>query len=180
MRSVIIRCDYGRDMTETSGVVIRTATADDLEALADIYVSSARHHVALDPDLYVVPEPEAVAKHLRETLDLDHEKSVRLVADVGGRVVGSASIELRRPSPASMLRPVLGAWVGVAVLEGQRGDGIGSRLMQAAEQWARKHGAALMMLDASVANLDALRFYEQRHGYRRTGVLMRKPIDPVD
>jgi len=166
-------------MTETSGVVIRTASDDDIEALVDIYVSSARHHVALDPDPYVVPEPEAVAKHLRETLDLDQEESVRLVADVGGRVVGSARIELRHPSPASMLRPVLAAWVDVAVLEGQRGNGIGSRLMQAAEQWAREHGAGLMMLDASVANLDALRFYEQRHGYRRSGVLMRKPIDPV-
>ncbi|MGI8829669.1 MAG: GNAT family N-acetyltransferase [Candidatus Limnocylindria bacterium] len=44
-------------------------------------------------------------------------------------------------------------------------------MMQAAERWARKGGAALIMLDASGANLDALRFYEQRHGYRRSGVL---------
>ena len=51
--------------------------------------------------------------------------------------------------------------------------------MEAAERWARERGAGLMMLDASVANLDALRFYEQRHGYRRSGVLMRKPIDPA-
>jgi len=34
-----------------------------------------------------------------------------------------------------------------------------------------------MMLDASAANRGALRFYEQRHGYRRRGVLMTKTID---
>ncbi len=78
-----------------------------------------------------------------------------------------------------MPRPVLAAWVDVAVLEGERGGGIGSRLMEAAERWARERGAGLMMLDASAANLDALRFYEHRHGYRRSGVLMRKPIDPA-
>lgn len=32
------------------------------------------------------------------------------------------------------------------------------------------------MLDASAANADALRFYQERHGYAITGVLMTKRI----
>ncbi len=48
--------------------------------------------------------------------------------------------------------------------------------MEAAEGWARERGAGLMMLDASVANLDALRFYEQCHGYRRK----RHPDEEAD
>ncbi len=114
-------------MTEMRDVVIRTASVDDIEALANIYVSSARH-AALDPDLYVVPEAQRVVKHLRETLDLEHAESVRLVAAVGGRVVGSARVELCSTSPVSMLRPVLAGSVDVAVHEGKRGAGIGFTL----------------------------------------------------
>jgi len=200
----------------TASVVLRPGTAGDVDALAEISVSSARHHAALDPEFYAVPVREAVATSLREALERENDAdAVRLVAEVDGVVVGSATVELRSPSPGSMLRPQLGAsvglavlddrrgagigsrlmeaaeaWasergaslmmlgasVGLAVLDDRRGPGIGSRLMEAAEAWASERGASLMMLDASAANADALRFYEQRHGYRLSGVLLRKRI----
>lgn len=165
----------------TAALIVRAATADDVEALADIYVSSARHHAALDPEFYAVPDREAVATHLRQELSAEGAGSViRLVAEVDGRLVGSAEIELRSPGAGSMLAPRLAASVGVAVLEDRRGGGIGSTLMEAAEDWARERGATLMMLDASAANADALRFYEERHGYRLRGVLLTKRLTPVD
>ena len=161
----------------TASVVLRPGTAGDVDALAEISVSSARHHAALDPEFYAVPVREAVATSLREALERENDAdAVRLVAEVDGVVVGSATVELRSPSPGSMLRPQLGASVGLAVLDDRRGPGIGSRLMEAAEAWASERGASLMMLDASAANADALRFYEQRHGYRLSGVLLRKRI----
>jgi GNAT superfamily N-acetyltransferase len=151
---------------------------DDVDALADVYVSSARHHSALDPGFYTVPDRDAVVGHLRKALDLeDDARVVRLVAEVAGRVIGSVGVELRSPSPASMLRPELAASVAIAVLEDGRGAGIGSRLMEAAEGWAGQRGATLMMLDASAANAGGLRFYEKRHGYRLRGVLLTKRID---
>ncbi len=163
-------------MTETAA--IRAATIDDVDAMADVYLSSARHHAALDSELYAVPEREAVVGRLRDALEREDDTGeVRLVAEVDGRVVGSAEVELRSPSPASMLRPERAASVGVAVLEDRRGAGIGSRLMEAAEEWARRRGATLMMLDASAANVDALRFYEGRHGYRLRGVLLTKQLE---
>lgn len=163
--------------TET---VIRPATIADGEALADIYRSSAHHHAAIDPELYRVPERGAVVAELLEALRAEEDSSViRLVAVVAGAVVASARVELRSPTAGSMLRQRAAAWVDVAVLEGHRGGGIGSRLMEAAEDWGRRRGATLMMLDASAANVDALRFYEQRHGFRLRGVLMMKPLDPA-
>lgn len=161
-------------MTET---VIRSATIGDVEALAEIYVSSARHHATLDPEFYVVPDRDAVVRHLREALSLDDAaRGVRLVAELRGEVVASAEVELRSPSAASMLRQQVAASVGLAVLEDRRASGVGSRLMEAAEAWARERGASLMMLDASAANVDARRFYE-RHGYRLRGVLLTKRLD---
>ena len=158
--------------------VIRPASVDDVEVLANVYLSSARHHAALDPDFYVVPDRDAVVKHLREALRAeDSTRAVRLVAELDGEVVGSAEVELRSPSAASMMRPQIAASVGLAVLEDRRGSGIGSRLIAAAEDWARERGASLMMLDASAANVEARRFYEDRHGYRLRGVLMTKPLE---
>jgi GNAT superfamily N-acetyltransferase len=165
-------------VTDRSGlVVIRPASVDDVDALADVYVSSAGHHAALDPDFYAVPDRDAVVGHLRDRLKQEDDADVvRLVAELDGTVVGSADVELRSPSPASMLRPERAASIGMAVLEDRRGVGIGSRLVEAAEAWARERGATLMMLDASAANVDALRFYEHRHGYRLRGVLLTKQI----
>jgi len=74
-----------------------------------------------------------VERHLTELLGRDDVTVVRLVADAGGRVVGSAKVELQTPSASSMLRPAPTASVDLAVLEGTRGVGIGSRLMEAAE-----------------------------------------------
>ena len=160
--------------------IIRVATIDDVEALADVYISSARHHVAIDPEFYVVPDREVVAKDLRDALGTEDEgRVVRLVAEVDGSVVGSATVELRRPNAASMLAPRVAAAVGVAVLEDRRGGGIGSRLMEAAEDWARQRGATLMMLDTSAANAEAVRFYKERHGYRLRGVLLTKDLAPM-
>lgn len=165
----------------TGAPVIRAATIDDVEALADVYVSAARHHAALDPEFYAVPDREAVVRHLREALGVEDDGSViRYVAEVDGSVVGSSKVELRSPGTFSMLRPNLAASVDAAVLEDRRREGIGSRLMQAAEDWARGRGATLMMLDASAANADALRFYEERHGFRLRGVLLTKRLDLAD
>jgi GNAT superfamily N-acetyltransferase len=162
------------------GIQIRPATIVDSEALAEVYLSSARHHASLDPEYYHVPDPEAVIRHMRDALSADSPspvRTVRLLAEVGGLVLGSAEVTLQSPNPASMIRPTVAASVGVAVLEDQRGGGVGSRLMEAAEDWARERGATIMLLDASAANRDALRFYEERHGYRLRGVLMTKELE---
>ncbi|HYI67342.1 MAG TPA: GNAT family N-acetyltransferase [Candidatus Limnocylindrales bacterium] len=168
-------------MSAPAGAVrIRPATIDDVEALAEIYLSSARHHATLDPAFYRVPERQAVARHLRDALSADDSKTTaRLAAEIEGAVVGSADVELRSPGPASMVRPQRAANLGIAVLDAWRGRGVGSQLMEAAESWAREQRAGLMLLDASAANEEARRFYEERHGFRLRGVLMAKELDPA-
>ena len=78
----------------SDGVVVRTATADDLTALADIYNESVAHSVAT---FDVHPQPaELFAERVASTRPGDHV----VVADRGGRVVGVAYAATYRPRPA--------------------------------------------------------------------------------
>jgi GNAT superfamily N-acetyltransferase len=54
------------------------------------------------------------------------------------------------------------AWVEeLAVHPEWRSQGIGSRLLATAKDWARERGASHLKLDSSVARTDAHRFYER-------------------
>ena len=54
---------------------------------------------------------------------------------------------------------------GLVVTEEQRGSGIGARLVEAAEQWARERGLPRMRVRCNAIRERTHRFYE-RHGYR--------------
>lgn len=154
---------------------IRPAALDDLDELLDIYLSSAAHHVALDPDYYALPDRAAAAERLRAIIEDDGQMGY-LAAAAGGRVVGSVSIALLpTPSAGSMVAPVPTAEVGIAVLDDARSAGVGTALMAAAEAWAAARGVRVILLDMSARNTAAKRFYE-RLGYGVTGLYLRKAI----
>lgn len=158
-------------------VVVREAEVEDAEAAAAVYVSSAEHHSALDPDFYRVPATDAVVSRYRERIPEDARDSVLFVAEVAGQVVGSCLVRLMpEPSEASMLLHRQAAELDVATLPASRGRGVGSALMAHGERWARERGAQLIMLNTHVANHDAIRFYTERHAYRRVGLVLSKEI----
>lgn len=156
--------------------MIRPARVGDAEAAAAVYVASAEHHHALDPDLYRVPDVEAVAARYRDRIPAVDEAAELLVAEVDGEVVGTCLVRLLpASSEASMLVPRRAAEVDVAVLRSRRGGGVGRALMEHAQRWAAARGARLLLLNAHAANTAALVFYE-RLGYRRVGVVLHKPV----
>jgi ribosomal protein S18 acetylase RimI-like enzyme len=77
-----------------------------------------------------------------------------------------------------MLRDAVSAEVDIAVLPDSRGSGVGTELMAAAEAWAFEHGAEFMTLQVHTANVDAIRFYQERHGWRTSGLFMLKRPEP--
>ncbi len=78
----------------SDAVVVRSATADDLPALADIYNEAVAHSVAT---FDVEPQPpELFADRVASTRPGDHV----VVAELGGRVVGMAYAATYRPRPA--------------------------------------------------------------------------------
>jgi ribosomal protein S18 acetylase RimI-like enzyme len=155
-------------------VLIRTARLEDAGALADVYMASAEHHVRLDPSLYRRPEWDSVEEQYRGRLP-SAEDNVIFVAVVGGEVVGFVDVQLKRPDgEPRMLRHAVSAEIDIAVLRDARGSGIGTDLMAAAEAWAFEHGAEFMTLQVHTGNLDAIRFYQDRHGWRTSGLFMLK------
>jgi ribosomal protein S18 acetylase RimI-like enzyme len=157
-------------------LTIRRATDDDVAALAEVYIDGGRHHAAIDPELHQVPTPDGAAERIRAKL----ASTGRTIwaAERDGDVVGLLEvIEVEPPTAGAIVRGRPTASVGIAVREGARGAGIGTELMRFAEGLAREMGCTAIILDMSVANEGALRFYE-RLGYATYGLLLRKRIAP--
>ena len=155
---------------------IRPVTTDDLEVLIDIYLDTARHHAAIDPEGYRVPERQDVAERLRHRVAERGASAEYVGAIVDGRMVGSASVHLAdRPHPGNMARPVPTAEFGVAVVDGWRRQGIGRALIAHLEAWAVARGVERMILDVSETNVGAIRLYHDL-GYRDASREMRKTL----
>jgi GNAT superfamily N-acetyltransferase len=66
---------------------------------------------------------------------------------------------------------------GLIVAEGRRSAGAGAKLLEAAEEWARRHGSQAMNVRSNVIRERAHRFYE-RNGYEhyKTQKAFRKAL----
>lgn len=147
-------------------ITIRPVTIDDLEVLIDIYLDSARHHLAIDPEVYHLPDRADVEVRLRRRIDGRGVTGEYVAAMIGDEMVGSASVDIADPpSAGNMLRAVPTAEFGVSVVEAWRGRGIGRALIQHLERWSADHGIERMILNVSDANEGAIRLYHDM-GYR--------------
>lgn len=143
----------------------------------------ADQYARLEPERFHVPEEEAQLVWFERVLSsAPPESSIWLVAEVDGEAVGDAQAVLSEPALTAAIQPQLDVgrrrvylnWL--AVQERHRSRGIGGRLLEAVEQWARDNGAELMVTDTNLrSNVGAVEFYE-RHGYRRQAVVLRKPL----
>ena len=159
-----------------STVQIRPVTLDDLDVLIEIYLDTATHHAAIDPEVFQVPDREAVAVRLRRRIDGRGTTGEYVAAMIGDAMVGSASGDLADPpSAGNMARAVPTAEFGVSVVDGWRGHGVGRALIDHIERWAIDHGVERMVLTVSEANEGAIRLYHQL-GYRDYDRMMLKPL----
>ena len=98
---------------------------------------------------------ESAFSFMAATWDYDLERS--LVARDGTEDVGLCMLGVRGGD----------AWIGgVGVVAGRRGEGIGERLMRAAQDAARDGGVERLWLEVLVQNEPAIRLYEKL-GYER-------------
>jgi GNAT superfamily N-acetyltransferase len=152
-------------------VAVRPVTLRDRDALWRLYVAFHEFHVRGVPDRLVsIPDPpdDADRAELYTAIDkiLNDDDATILVAEVDGEVVGLAEVYLRRDEANSRtVTYTYGHLQSLTVDEALRGRSIGTRLLAAAEQWARDKGATEIRLDTWEFEQGPLRFYEA-NGYR--------------
>jgi ribosomal protein S18 acetylase RimI-like enzyme len=86
-----------------------------------------------------------------------------LIAELDGEAVGAVSVTDQRHQLPNSLR-MIALDVGMAF----RRKGVGTALMEAVEEQARRLGFQRVNLEVGVSNRDAMRLYERR-GYERLG-----------
>lgn len=156
--------------------IIREATTHDLEALFRLYTEFHEFHVRGVPDRLLKADSSRIAEvHAAIQKTIENKDAVIFVAEVDGQLVGLGEVYMREDS----LNPLkvqykYGHLQSMIVTEAYRGIGIGTRMLEAVEQWAKEKSAAEVRLNTWEFREGPLGFYEKR-GYntlRRT--LVRK------
>jgi GNAT superfamily N-acetyltransferase len=152
-------------------VTVRPADLRDRDALWRLYVGFHEFHVREVPDRLVsIPDPlnEADRSELYAAVTkiINSEAAALLVAEADGRAVGLAEVYLRRDEPnPRTVEYTYGLLQSLMVEELFRRRAIGTRLLVAAERWARDKGATEMRLNMWEFDQGPLRFYKAS-GYR--------------
>jgi RimJ/RimL family protein N-acetyltransferase len=152
-------------MTRVS-ITIRTAGERDVSALID-YVAALRAERL--PTIFrydSVPTIEEETSFIRQFAG---ESADFFVAVAGERIVGNLAVAAH-PHPQT----AHGASLGMSMLAPYRGRGIGSRLLDAAIDWARQRSIRRLELEVLSNNPGARRLYERKgfmiEGCRRGAV----------
>jgi GNAT superfamily N-acetyltransferase len=141
--------------------VIRNARSDDIPAMVDLL------HLLFSIEADFAFEPVRQRRGLAAMLDGCGKHRCIKVAEVQDQVVGMGSGQ-------TLISTAEGGIVAlvedVVVLPAWQGQGIGGRLLESVEAWARRHGATRLQLLADRSNGAALKFYE-RAGWGETRLI---------
>jgi len=153
--------------------VIRLAERADLQALGRLGAMLVRGHHAFDPDRFMAPLPDIEGGYEWFLgTQLEETDVVIFVAEQAGAVVGYVYAGLE-PQSWKELRDPAGFIHDVVVEPAARGQGLATRLVEAAAAWLEEHGAPRVMLWTAEKNPTAQRLFE-RAGFRRTMIEMTR------
>ncbi len=145
---------------------LRRLQADEVEPLRELRLRALRE----DPGAFAETYEEAQARPLEDWASWAADESrVIVVAIDGEHWIGMVACRLLEPR-SSWLTAL---WVEPAA----RGAGLGSRLIEAAADWALEQGAATVELSVTTNNDAAATLYA-RAGFAETGRRRPLPSDP--
>ncbi len=162
---------------------LRPPRPGDGPGLARCWLDAGASYAALNPTLFQVPAADGLAQSLEDRfLYRAATDALALVADTAGHVVGYLIATIEQPSPraamdasrdAGLVRLVIDALI---VRDAARYHGVGTQLMEAAEQWGRGCGATIVLLETYVDSPLSVPFYEHHLGYSRRALRFRKDL----
>lgn len=154
-------------------VSIREATPDDAEVLAPVYRGAYQENIKLG-------FPAKAASVTTEIVSDWIEEHTVFVASIDSEIVGAVRIEEMEPHRAKLSR--------LGVGEPWKGEGVGSRLLDHVEGFAREHGYTTLCLTTPEDHPYLVKMYRRR-GFEQTGdyplayrdydeVVMEKQLPP--
>jgi diamine N-acetyltransferase len=151
----------GWAMSETGAITIRAAVRADYPALIPIAQEILDMHAAALPSVFRSAGDPLHVSYFRDLLS--GGSGAIYVAEVGGTIVGFATLTARHTPGYSMLvgRKTV-TLENLVVTETHRGTGVGNALFQACVTWAERQGADSLDLLVWEFNDDARAFYERR------------------
>ena len=150
--------------------VVEPATPDDLDYLADCWVSLA--HEQRDHGSHIRSEENRAT--IRTILSGHLSTDGLLVARVNGEIVGFASFSVERGS--FELDASRGLLSNLWVDPDHRNRNIGAALLDVVENKLTDRGVDICTLETMAENDAARRFY-RRHGYERSRIVMDRRLD---
>ncbi len=138
-------------------LVIRRASRDDLNSIADLVLRLKRLNEEFDP-LYTIraDAPEVIKSYIESSFDND--KIIMLVAEYSGRVVGFLRAEIR--SRLFYEPPFEGLITDLYVLPAYRRMKVGGALIDKLIELLKKQGIYLVSAEFPPMNKIAVEFYE--------------------
>jgi ribosomal protein S18 acetylase RimI-like enzyme len=157
-------------------ITIEQATAADFEQVGRVFAEENRFHAGLLPDRFRVAEPIMTPEWFDALLASPVQ--TLLVARAAGQVVGVLLLQEMASPDDEIYRPRRYLYVDELMVAGtHRGQGIGRRLMEAAEGRARALGIEEIELNVWERNAGAIAFYEHL-GYTTVRRRMVRAIRP--
>jgi GNAT superfamily N-acetyltransferase len=162
-------------------IVVRPATRDDAQTLAELSCESSAFYARLAPDLFAEGERDGFAEWIATEWD-DGPDTLAVVAEVDGVVAGYVEAVIQEPEGWRRFfgnRDLRERRLFVNALltaERYRRRGIGGRLVELAEHWGREHGAVVALLDTWADSPVSVPFWGKRMGYSRRSITFRKPL----
>lgn len=152
---------------------------------------AGRLYASLVPEVIHEPAAEGLAEWFEESIaEADaaaDENTLWLVAaaaDASGTIevagLVEATVAAARPDGRWQLQRDLSRTRllvnALAVADGHRRLGVGTALLTAAEEWGRRRGAEVALTDTNLHSPQSVPFYEQRMGYSRQALVLRKML----
>ena len=137
---------------------IRTATREDIPAMAELLHELFAIEVDFTPDFAVQSEGLGLL--------VENDKAHVFIAEVGGEIVGMCTCQIHVSTAKGR---EVGVVEDVVVDIDHRGKGVGAALMRVLEEWAAARGLARLQLLVDRDNPSALGFY-RKQGWRATNL----------
>lgn len=171
------------DLIDGKALLIGAPCLGDGEGMARAWLDAGLHYASQDPEAFQVPKEGGLAAWLEAGALKERGVDSRFfVADLNGTAVGILWATVQRPIPSAewqfvreigQVRLIVEALV-VQLAYWRRG--VGTRLMQNAEEWGRERGAEVAVLDTYAWSDVSVPFYERRMGYRRRALRFTKRL----